>query len=59
MGDKLMNRKEYREGKKELKKRWEYQIKDERNKRIIDTVYFILFLSSITALVIMASYWGV
>ena len=55
MGDKLMNRKEYRESKRELKKRWEYQIKDDRNKRIIDSIYFILFLIGITALVIIGS----
>ena len=55
MGDELMNRKEYREGKKELSKRWEYQIKDNRNKHIIDSIMFMLFLISITFLVIIWS----
>lgn len=47
-----MNRKEYRKAKKELNKYWEYQIKDRRNKAIIEAIIFTLFLITTTLIII-------
>ncbi|GAH43925.1 unnamed protein product [marine sediment metagenome] len=47
-----MNRKEYRKAKKELKERWEYQIKDERNKAIIEAIIFTSFSIILTLIIV-------